>query len=64
MTRRKEFLSSLCCAAASAGLVLILSTGIEVKAGAGAPAAKDPGVRAGGAGAGTPLASLNADQLA
>lgn len=64
MIRRKEFLSSLCCAAVSAGLVFILSTGIEVKAGAGAPAAKDPGVRAGSPGAGTPLATLTADQLA
>jgi CxxC motif-containing protein (DUF1111 family) len=64
MTKRKDFVSSLCCAVVSAGLVFILSTGIKVKAGGGAPAAKDPGVRAGGPGAGTPLSTLTADQLA
>ena len=64
MIRRKEFLSSLCCAAVSAGLVLVLSTGIEVKAGVAAPAAKDPGVRIDSPGAGTPLDGITADQLA
>ena len=46
MTLRKELVTSLCCAAVSAGLVLLLSTGITAKVGAAGPAAKDPGVRA------------------
>src|SRR5580704_8793572 len=64
MTMRKGFVTSLFCAGVSAGLVLLLSTGITVKVGAAGPAAKDPGVRAAAAGAGTPLSTLSADQLA
>ncbi len=64
MTLRKELITSLFCAAVSAGLVLLLSTGTTAKVGASGPAAKDPGVRAAAAGAGTPLSTLSADQLA
>jgi CxxC motif-containing protein (DUF1111 family) len=64
MTLRKELITSLSCAAVSAGLVLLLSTGTTAKVGASGPAAKDPGVRAAAAGAGTPLSTLTADQLA
>jgi CxxC motif-containing protein (DUF1111 family) len=64
MIMRKEFLTSLCCAAVSAGFVLLVSTRTTVQAGAGATAAKDPGVRSGAAGGGTPLPTLSADQLA
>jgi len=64
MIMRKEFLTSLCCAAVSAGFVLLVSTRTTVQAGAGGTAAKDPGVRSGAAGGGTPLPTLSADQLA
>ena len=63
MIMRKEFLTSLCCAAVSAGFVLLVSTRTTVQAGAGGTAAKDPGVRSGAAGGGTPLPTLSADQL-
>jgi CxxC motif-containing protein (DUF1111 family) len=64
MIMRKEFVTSLCCAAVSAGFVLLVSTRTTVQAGAGGTAAKDPGVRSGAAGGGTPLPTLSADQLA
>jgi CxxC motif-containing protein (DUF1111 family) len=64
MTLRKELVTSLLCAAVSAGSVFLVSTGITAKVGAAGPAAKDPGVRAAAAGAGTPLSTLSADQLA
>ena|SRR5580692_6838310 len=64
MTMREGFVTSLFCAGVSAGLVLLLSTGITVMVGAAGPAAKDPGARAAAAGAGTPLSTLSADQLA
>ena len=64
MTMRKEFATSLCCAAVSAGFLLLASTGTTTRVGAAGPEAKDPGVRAGSAGAGAPLPALNADQLA
>ena len=64
MTLRKEMLASSLCAAVSAGSVLFLSTGTTAKVGASSPAAKDPGVRAAAAGAGAPLSTLSADQLA
>jgi CxxC motif-containing protein (DUF1111 family) len=64
MTLRKELVTSFLCAALSAGSVLLVSTGITAKVGASGPAAKDPGVRAASASAGTPLSTLSADQLA
>ncbi len=64
MTLRKELVTSLLCAAVSGGSVLLLSTGITARVGASGPAAKDPGVRAAAADAGTPLSTLSADQLA
>jgi CxxC motif-containing protein (DUF1111 family) len=64
MIMRKEFVTSLCCAAVSAGFVVLVSTRTTVQAGAGGTAAKDPGVRSGAAGGGTPLPTLSADQLA
>lgn len=64
MTLRKELVTSLLCAAISAGSVLLLSIGTTAKVGASGPAAKDPGVRAAAADAGTPLSTLGADQLA
>jgi CxxC motif-containing protein (DUF1111 family) len=64
MIMRKEFVTSLCCAAVSAGFVLLVSTRTTIQAGAGGTAAKDPGVRSGAAGGGTPLPTLSADQLA
>jgi CxxC motif-containing protein (DUF1111 family) len=64
MTLRKELVTSLLCAAISAGSVLLLSIGTTAKVGASGPAAKDPGVRAAATDAGTPLSTLSADQLA
>ncbi|HET6218085.1 MAG TPA: di-heme oxidoredictase family protein [Acidobacteriaceae bacterium] len=64
MTMRKGFVTSLFCAGVSAGLVLLVSTSITVKVGAAGPAARDPGPRVAAAGAGTPLSTLSADQLA
>ena len=64
MTMHKQFVTSLCCAAVSAGLVFLVSTGTIAKVGAAGPGAKDPGVRGGAAGAGNPLSTLSADELA
>jgi CxxC motif-containing protein (DUF1111 family) len=64
MTLRKELVTSFLCAALSAGSVLLVSTGTTAKVGASGPAAKDPGVRAAAADAGTPLSTLSADELA
>jgi len=64
MIMRKEFVTSLCCAAVSAGFVLLVPPRTTVQAGAGGTAAKDPGVRSGAAGGGTPLPTLSAEQLA
>src|ERR1700676_3661420 len=63
MTLRKELVMSLLCAVVSSGSVLLLSTSITAKVGASGPAAKDPGMRAAAANAGTPLSTLSADQL-
>ena len=57
--------ASLLCAAASAGLALLMSIGLPANAGgASSPAAKDPGARAASASPGAPLSSLSAEQLA
>jgi CxxC motif-containing protein (DUF1111 family) len=64
MTLRKELVTSLLCAAVSAGSVFLVSTGTTAKVDASDQAVRDPGVRAAAAGAGTPLSTLSADQLA
>jgi CxxC motif-containing protein (DUF1111 family) len=64
MTMRKEFATSLCCAAVSAGFLLLASSSTTSRVGAAGPEAKDPGVRTGTPGAGAPLPTLSADQLA
>jgi len=64
MATRKEFVTSLCCAAVAAGFLLLASTATTTPVDAAGPEAKDPGVRAGTAGAGNPLPALSADQLA
>jgi CxxC motif-containing protein (DUF1111 family) len=64
MKVRKEFVTSLCCAAVSAGFLLLASTATTAPISAASTEAKDPGVRAGNAGAGIPLPTLSADQLA
>jgi CxxC motif-containing protein (DUF1111 family) len=62
---RKELVTSLFCTAISAAFALLVSTTTPANVGAASsPAAKDPGVRAGAANAGTPLSTLNADELA
>lgn len=61
---RRELVTSLFCAAVSGGSVLLVSSGITAKVGAAGPGAKDPGVRTAAAGAGTPLSTLSADELA
>jgi CxxC motif-containing protein (DUF1111 family) len=59
----KEFVTSVLCAGAAAGLVFLVSTGLPANVGAASgPEAKDPGVRAGSANAGSPLSSLSADE--
>jgi len=61
---RKEFLTCLCCAAVSAGSLLLISTGPTPTVNALGAAATDPGVRSGAANAGAPLSGLSASELA
>jgi CxxC motif-containing protein (DUF1111 family) len=60
---RKEFLACLCCAAVSAGSLLLLSTGPIPAVKARGGAATDPGVRSGATNAGAPLPGLSAGEL-
>jgi CxxC motif-containing protein (DUF1111 family) len=61
---RKEFLTCLCCAAVSAGSLLLVSTELTPTVNALGAAATDPGVRGGAANAGPPLSGLSASELA
>ena len=61
---RKEFLTCLCCAAVSAGSLILVSTGPTPTVYALGVAATDPGVRSGAANAGAPLSGLSASELA
>jgi CxxC motif-containing protein (DUF1111 family) len=61
---RKEFLTCLCCAAVSAGSLLLVSTEVTPTVNAIGAAATDPGVRGGAANAGAPLSGLSAGELA
>lgn len=61
---RKEFLTSLCCAAVSAGSLLLVSTELAPTVKALGAAATDPGVRSGAVNAGAPLSGLSASELA
>jgi CxxC motif-containing protein (DUF1111 family) len=61
---RKEFLTSICCAAVSAGSLLLISNEVAPTVNALGSAASDPGVRGGAVNAGTPLAGLSASELA
>jgi CxxC motif-containing protein (DUF1111 family) len=61
---RKEFLTCLCCAAVSAGSLLLVSTGPTPTVYAFGAAATDPGVRSGAANAGAPLSGLSSSELA
>jgi CxxC motif-containing protein (DUF1111 family) len=61
---RKEFLTCLCCAAVSAGSLILVSTGPTPTVYALGVAATDPGIRSGAANAGAPLSGLSASELA
>jgi CxxC motif-containing protein (DUF1111 family) len=61
---RKEFLTCLCCAAVSAGSLILVSTGPTPTVYALGVAATDPGVRSGASSAGAPLSGLSASELA
>ncbi len=65
MSIAKELATSLLCTGASAGLAFLVATGLPANVGAASgPTAKDPGVRRASNGAGTPLSTLSAEQLA
>src|ERR1700735_1143291 len=55
---RKGFLTCLCCAAVSAGSLLLVSTGPTPTVNALGGGATDPGVRSGATNAGAPLPGL------
>jgi CxxC motif-containing protein (DUF1111 family) len=61
---RKGFLTCLCCAAVSAGSLLLVSTGPTPTVNALGGGATDPGVRSGATNAGAPLPGLSAGELA
>jgi CxxC motif-containing protein (DUF1111 family) len=61
---RNEFLTCLCCAAVSAGSLILVSTGPTPTVNALGAAATDPGIRSGAANAGAPLSGLSASELA
>jgi CxxC motif-containing protein (DUF1111 family) len=61
---RKEFLTRLCCAAFSAGPLLLVATGPTSTVNALGGAAIDPGIRTGTTNAGAPLPGLSAGELA
>jgi CxxC motif-containing protein (DUF1111 family) len=61
---RKELLTCLCCAAVSAGTLLLVSTGPTPTVNALGAAATDPGARGGAANAGAPLSGLSASEFA
>ena len=61
---RKEFLTCICCAAVSAGSLLLISNEVAPPVNALGAAAIDPGVRGGAVNAGTPLSGLSASELA
>src|SRR6201996_1072310 len=61
---RKEFLTCICCAAVSAGSLLLISNEVAPPVNALGTAATDPGVRNGAANAGSPLPGLSASELA
>jgi CxxC motif-containing protein (DUF1111 family) len=61
---RKELLTCLCCAAVSAGSLLLVATELTPTVNAVGAEATDPGVRGGAANAGPPLSALSASELA
>ena len=61
---RKEFLTCICCAAVSAGSLLVIYNEVAPTVNALGAATTDPGVRGGAANAGAPLSGLSASELA
>ena len=61
---REDFVTSLCCTAAVAGLLLLISIGPAPTVSALGATPTDPGVRGGSTKAGGPLSALSASELA